>query len=373
MSVAIANSQRLPANFPNGLNITASVHNLVQALTISSHGGLDRLELRDDLSQPDVRRPGDVRIRIRAAALNRLDLFVVAGLPGVTIAPPWILGADACGVIDAIGGDVDTVGLGDYVVVNPGLSDRTCEYCRDGEQPLCPRFGLLGEHFPGTLSEYLVVPAANVRTIPETVPPEEAAAFTLATLTAWRMLVSRAHVQPDEDVLIWGIGGGVALAALQICKQLGARTWAVSSSDEKLKRAAELGADVTLNYRQVDVARTIRDRTGKRGVDVVVDNVGKATWDQSLRALGRRGRLVSCGATSGPVVETDLRRMFWNQWSILGSTMGNDAEFDAVVGELRAGRLRPPIDSVHTLADSRAAFERLETGAQFGKVVVRIS
>lgn len=345
----------------------------MQALTISSHGGLDRLEFRNDLPMPELRQPGDVRIRVRAAALNRLDLFVVTGLPGVTITPPWVLGADACGVIESVGAEVGSVSVGDYVVVNPGLSDRTCEYCRDGEQPLCPRFGILGEHYPGTLAEYVVVPAANVRAIPPNIPPDEAAAFTLATLTAWRMIVSRARVQRGEDVLIWGIGGGVALAALQICKQIGARTWVVSGSDEKLRRAGELGADVMLNRDAVDVARTVRERTNKRGVDVVVDNVGKATWEQSLRALGRRGRLVSCGATSGPVVETDLRRMFWNQWSILGSTMGNDAEFDAVVAELRAGRLRPQVDSVYTLADGKGAFERLQGGEQFGKVVVRVS
>ena len=345
----------------------------MQALTISSHGGLDRLELRNDLPMPELRRPGDVRLRVHAAALNRLDLFVVEGLPGVTITPPWVLGADASGVVDAVGADVSTVNVGDHVVVNGGISDRTCDYCREGEQPLCPRFALLGEHLPGTLAEYLVVPATNVRAIPTTLPFEEAAAFTLATLTAWRMIVSRARVKPNEDVLIWGIGGGVALAALQICKQIGARTWVVSGSDEKLRRAGELGADTMLNRTTVDVARTIRERTGKRGVDVVVDNVGKASWEQSLRALGRRGRLVSCGATSGPIVDTDLRRLFWNQWSILGSTMGNDAEFDAVVGELWAGRLMPPIDSVHTLAEGRAAFERLASGEQFGKVVIRIS
>jgi NADPH:quinone reductase-like Zn-dependent oxidoreductase len=173
--------------------------------------------------------------------------------------------------------------------------------------------------------------------------------------------------------LIWGIGGGVALAALQICKQIGARMWAVSSSDDKLRRAGDMGADELLNRNTADVAAVIRQRTGKRGVDVVIDNVGAATWNQSLRALGRRGRLVTCGATSGPMVETDLRRLFWNQWTIFGSTMGNDAEFDAVVNELRAGRLLPVVDSVFPIRDGRAAFERLQSGRQFGKVVVRVS
>lgn len=345
----------------------------MQALTISSHGALDRLELRGDLPVPEVRRSDDVRIRVRAAALNRLDLFVVGGLPGVTITPPWPLGADACGIIDQLGSEVTSVAAGDLVLVNPGISDRTCAYCLAGEQPLCPKFALLGEHLPGTMAEYIVVPAANVRRVPAGVSVEQAAAFTLATLTAWRMIVSRARVQAGENVLIWGIGGGVALAALQICKNIGAQVWVVSSSDEKLRRAGELGADVLLNRTSVDVARVIRERTARRGMDVVVDNVGQATWSQSLQSLGRAGRLVTCGATSGPAVETDIRRLFWYQWSILGSTMGNDAELDAIVAELAAGRLLPPVDSVHALADGRAAFERLAAGDQFGKIVVRIS
>ena len=322
---------------------------------------------------PELRHPDDVRVRVRAAALNHLDLFVVAGLPGRAISPPWILGADACGIIDAVGAAVSELVVGDYVVVNPGLSDRTCEYCRAGEQPLCPRYGILGEHFPGTMAEYVVIPAGNVRAIPEAISVEHAAAFSLVTLTAWRMVVTRARVRADENVLIWGIGGGVALAALQICKNLGARVWVVSGSADKLRRAGELGADELLNRNDGDVARLIRERTGKRGVDVVVDSVGAATWDQSLRALGKRGRLVTCGATSGPIVEIDVRRLFWNQWSLLGSTMGNDAEFSAIVSELRGGRLLPPIDSVHALADGRRAFDRLASAEQFGKVVVRIS
>jgi len=334
---------------------------------------LDRVECRDDLPIPDVVRGGDVRIHVRAAALNHLDLFVISGLPGVTIVPPWILGADACGVIDAIASDVTGLSVGDLAIVNPGLSDRTCEYCLAGEQPLCPRFRILGEHAPGTMAEYIVVPAANVRTIPSATSVEDAAAFTLTTLTAWRMVVSRARVQANDNVLIWGVGGGVALAALQICKQIGARVWAVSSSDDKLRRAGQLGADELLNRNEVDVAAVIRDRTSKRGVDVVIDNVGASTWNQSLRALGRRGRLVTCGATSGPIVETDVRRLFWNQWTISGSTMGNDTEFDAVTNELRAGRLLPVIDSVYPLAEGRAAFERLQSARQFGKVVVRVS
>ena len=328
--------------------------------------------MRDDLPVPDVVSPSDVRIRVQAAALNHLDLFVIEGMPGVSITPPWIMGADGAGVVDVVGSDVRGVAPGDMVIINPGISDRSCEYCLAGEQPLCPRYRILGEHLPGTLAEYVVVPAANVRVVPAGTPPAIAAAFPLATLTAWRMVVTRARVEPGDEVLIWGIGGGVALAALQIVKRIGARAWVTSGSDDKLARAREMGADETINHRTTDVAREIRNRTGKRGVSVVVDSVGEATWTKSLGALGRAGRLVTCGGTSGPMVQTDVRRLFWNQWTIMGSTMGNDTEFDAVTAELRDGRLLPPIDSVHPLADARGAFERLASGEQFGKIVVRI-
>lgn len=345
----------------------------MRALTISAHGGLDQVTYRDDLAAPDVRLPSDVRVRLTAAALNHLDLFVVHGLPGVTIVPPWVLGGDGAGVVESVGGGVTTVRPGDRVVINPGISDHSCEYCADGEQSLCVNFALLGEHRPGTFAEYVVVPAWNVRCIPPAISDAAAGAFTLATLTAWRMLVTRAKVRAGENVLIQGIGGGVAIAALQVAKLRGARVWVTSGSDEKLAKAAALGADHTFNYRTADVAREIRSRTGKRGVDVVVDSVGAATWTQSLGALGKRGRLVSCGATSGPVVETDMRRMFWNQWTLMGSTMGNEAEFDAIVAELGAGRLVPPVDTVFPLVEGRRAFERLAERSQFGKIVLSIA
>jgi NADPH:quinone reductase-like Zn-dependent oxidoreductase len=344
----------------------------VRALTISAHGGLEQLQYRDDLPMPELRAPTDVRVRIAAAALNHLDLFVVRGLPGVTIVPPWIMGGDGAGTIDRVGDDVRDLKPGDAVIINPGISDRTCEYCLEGDHPLCVRYGILGEHHPGTMAEYVVVPAANVRTIPASTDMAVAAAFSLATLTAWRMVVSRAGVEAGDQVLIRGIGGGVALAAMQIAKLRGARVWVTSGSDEKLARARDLGADGTINHTKEDVAKTVRARTGKRGVDVVIDNIGEQTWKQSLGALGKRGRLVTCGGTSGPMVETDVRRMFWNQWTIMGSTMGNDAEYDAIVNELRAGRLLPPVDSVHELRDGARAFERMASGQQFGKIVVRI-
>jgi NADPH:quinone reductase-like Zn-dependent oxidoreductase len=345
----------------------------VRALTIDAHGGLEQLRFRTDVPEPALGAATDVRVRVHAAALNHLDLSVVQGLPGVSIVAPWILGADAAGVVDAVGAEVTDVAVGDRVAINPGLSDRTCEFCRAGEQSMCVHFRLLGEHRPGTFADALVVPAVNVRRIPASLGFEQAAAAMLVATTAWRMVLTRAHVAAGEDVLIWGIGGGVALAALALVKRLGARAWVTSGSDAKLERAQALGADILLNHRTLDVAREVRARTGKRGVDVVIDSVGRDTWPASLGALARGGRLVTCGGTSGPVVETDVRRLFWNQWTILGSTMGNDREVDAAVGALSEGWLRVPIDSTYALADGRPAFERLASGARFGKVVLRVA
>jgi NADPH:quinone reductase-like Zn-dependent oxidoreductase len=347
----------------------------VRGLTISAHGGLDQIEYRTDLPKPEPKR-GEIRIRVKAAALNHLDLFVVGGLPGVKITAPWILGADATGIVDAIG-DLSGVAdnrlqVGDTVIINPGLSDYTCEYCQTGEHSLCVNFKLLGEHAPGTLAEYITIPARNARSIPKDKPVEQAAAFTLSTLTAWRMVVTRARVKKSDNVLIWGIGGGVALAALEIVRLIGATAWVTSHSDEKLALARGLGAENLLNYTTTDVGKEIRARTNKRGVDVVFDTVGEKSWAQSLVALGRRGRLVTCGATSGPNVQMDVRRLFWNQWDIMGSTMGNESEFDAVTNEFRGGRLTPLVDSVFDISQGRQAFERLQSGQQFGKIVVRI-
>lgn len=345
----------------------------MRALTIDAHGTLDQLRVRDDLPVPALVSPRDVRVRVLAASLNHLDLFVVAGLPNVHITPPWILGSDAVGVVEAVGADVRSVSVGERVVLNPGVGCGTCEYCTDGEQPLCVNFALLGEHRPGTFADFVVVPASHVRAIPDTIPDDIAAAFPLAGLTAWRMVVSRARVRAGDKVLVQGIGSPVSLAALQIARDRGAEVWVTSSSDEKLARARSLGAAVSLNYRTQDVAREVRARTGKRGVDVVIDNAGRASWPSSLGALGRRGRLVTCGATTGPIVETDVRRLFWNQWTLMGSTMGSESEFAAVMDEFVAGRLTMPVDTVLPLERAREGFERVERGEQFGKVVLTVT
>ena len=351
----------------------------MRAWVIRATGGLDQLQESDVPEPPGPGSPPlgsrQVRVAPRAAALNHLDLFVVRGLPH-QYRFPHVLGADGAGVVDAVGSEVRSVRPGDRVMINPGIPDYTCEYCRAGEQSLCRSYGILGEHFPGTMAQYVVVPEQNVATIPTLPTPltwAEAAAFSLVTLTAWRMIVTRAQVVAGETVLIWGIGGGVALAALRIAKLKGARVIVTSSSDAKLHEARTLGADATLNYKTQKISQEVRALTDKRGADVVIENVGEATWDESLRSLGRGGRLVTCGSTSGPHVSLDLRRLFWHQWSLMGSTMGNDAEYREIVRRLGAGELRPIVDRVFPFTEARAAFERLERGEQMGKIVVEIN
>jgi len=347
----------------------------VRACVLTATGGIQHLHITD---VPDAPAPqaGEVRVAIRAAALNHLDLFVMEGLPGGAKQLPHIVGADGAGVVETIGSDVVNVRPGDRVMFNPGISDYTCEFCQAGEHSLCVNYRLLGEHLPGTVAELVTVPAHNVVGVPR-VSPEltwaEAAAFSLVTLTAWRMLVTRAQLKRGETALIWGIGGGVSLTALRIAKLLDARVIATSSDDAKLAAAKQLGADVTLNHRTQQVAQEVRALTNKRGVDVVVENVGAATWDDSLRCLRRGGRLVTCGATSGPQVSLDLRRLFWHQWTLLGSTMGNAREYAEIVRRLGKGELRPIVDRVYPMAQARQAFERLAKGEQLGKVVVEVS
>lgn len=343
----------------------------MRALLLSGTGGLDRLA-PGDIPRPVLSEPGDVRVRLRATALNRLDLWVAGGVPGVTYSFPHVIGSDGAGTVEETGPGVAAFAVGDRVLINPGVSCGRCEWCLGGEQPLCPSFGVLGEHRPGTMAEEIVVPDRNLAHLPAGLSWIQAAALPLATITAWRMLTTRAGVGPGETVLIWGIGGGVALAALKIARLLGARVIVTSGSDEKLARARALGAELGINHATEDVPGRVKQFTGRRGAEVVIDSVGERTWERSLRSLARRGRLVVCGASSGPMVTTDLRRMFWFQWSLLGSTMGSDAEFRAVVAEAAGGRLLPEIDSVHSFADAIAAFRRLESGAQFGKIVVEM-
>jgi len=348
----------------------------VKAFVLRATGGegLEHTAL-DDVPPAAAPGPGEVRVAIKAAALNHLDLFVIQGLPGLPKSLPHILGSDGAGVVESVGAGVTAVRPGERVLINPGISDYSCEFCLKGEHSLCLRYGILGEHLPGTLPELATVPVHNVLPVPDVTPPiswAEAAAFSLVTLTAWRMVVTRAQLQAGEWVLVWGIGGGVSLAALRIARLVGARVIATSSSDAKLMRARELGAEVMVNHRTQQVPQVVRELTGKRGVDVVVENVGEATWGDSLRCLAKGGRIVTCGGTTGPKLVTDVRPLFWHQFTILGSTMGNAAEYREVVRRLGQGELRPIVDATFPLSRARDGFERLQRGDQIGKVVVEI-
>jgi NADPH:quinone reductase-like Zn-dependent oxidoreductase len=344
----------------------------VKALALDGVGGLERLALRD-LPRPELDRPTDVLVRIRAAALNRLDLFVADGLPGVQYRFPHIVGSDGAGVVEAVGPGVTGLRAGDRVMINPGVACGECAACRAGEESLCATFRVVGEHRPGTAAEFVVVPSANLAPVPPAMPWAEAAAFSLATLTAWHMLATRAALQPGETVLVWGIGGGVAMAALHVARHLGARAIVTSGSDPKLEAARRLGAAAGVNHATADVVAEVRRLTGGRGADVVVDSVGQARWQDSLRAMRRGGRLVICGATSGPMVQLDLRRLFWHQWSILGATLGNRREYQAIVALAHDGRLWPVVDSVVPLARATEAFDRLQRGDQTGKLVIEVA
>ncbi len=345
----------------------------MRALVLGGHGGLEQLSIRDDLPMPSLDGPHAVRVRTSAVALNRLDLFVLAGWPGLTLAPDWVPVADATGAVESIGSGVTRVQVGDTVVLNPGVSCRICAYCMADQQPLCLTYQILGEDRPGTAAEFFVVPEWGLDVVPAAIPVAERAGFGLASLTAYRMVVGKARVGAGEQVLIWGIGGGVALASLQLAKARGATVWVTSSDPAKLARATAMGADHALNHATENVPGVIRAATGKRGMDVVIDSVGAATWTRSLQSLGRGGRLVTCGGTSGPMLETDVRRLFMNQWTISGSTMGSEAEWAAVVAEFRGGGLRPPVDSVYPLSAARDAYARLASGGQFGKVVIQVA
>jgi NADPH:quinone reductase-like Zn-dependent oxidoreductase len=315
----------------------------VKAIRIHEDGGPEVLRYEDapDPSPAD----GEVVVRLRAAALNHIDVWIRKGLPSAP--KPWILGSDGAG---------ERVDTGERVVINPGLDDGA---------------KVLGEHVPGTDAELVAVPEEYVHPIPDEMSFEEAAAFPLVFETAYRMLVTKAQLGEGEWVLVWGIGGGVATASLAIAKALGARVVATSSSDAKLERARELGADVVVNHVSGDVAAAVREATG-RGADVVVEHVGEATWKTSLAAAAPAGRIVVCGATSGPNPPANLHRIWWKQLTIYGSTMGTRADFAGVFELVKSGRVKPVIDEVFPLEEARAAHERLDAAEQFGKIVLRI-
>ncbi|MGC9454161.1 MAG: zinc-binding dehydrogenase [Phycisphaerae bacterium] len=341
----------------------------MKAAAIREHGEADCIYI-EDLPEAEATEH-EVLLEVKAAALNHLDLWVRRG-GRIRLRMPHVLGSDAAGVVAQAGPRASGVSEGQEVVLNPGLYCGQCEFCRRGENSLCPEYGIIGMVRPGTFAEYVCVPDYTLYPKPAHLSFEEAAALPLDHLTAWRMLITRAALSPGETVLIHGIGGGVALAGLQIAKLTGAEVVVTSSSDEKLHRAHELGADYGVNYRSEQVARRVREITAGRGVDVIFDSVGATTWETNFATIRRGGRIVHCGVTGGDRAEVNMQALYWNQLNILGSTMGGREEFRRMLEAVSAAKLKPVIDSVHPLEEVADATRRMESGEQFGKIVLTI-
>ena len=343
----------------------------MKAAVIYEHGGLDCVKV-EEIAEP---KPGknEIILKVNSAALNHLDIWVRKGRGGLKVAFPHILGCDAAGIVVGIGADVTNVNVGDQVVLNPGVSCGSCEYCNRGEQSECSSFGIVGMSRQGTFAEYVAVPARNVHPKPAYMNFDQAGTFVLSCLTAWRMLMTRAQLRPGETLLLHGIGGGVALCALQLAKLAGACVIITSSSDSKLSRAQQIGADHAINYKTVNVAERVKDITSGRGVDVVIDTVGAAAWPIDFSAVRRGGKIVLCGITTGAKAETNLQALYWNQLTIMGSTMGSDEDFRRMLQAITIAKLNPVIDSVEPLENVRKAMGKMETGEQFGKIVLRMS
>jgi NADPH:quinone reductase-like Zn-dependent oxidoreductase len=341
----------------------------MKAIVFAQHGSPDVLKYTD-VPQPAI-KPNEVLVRVRACALNHLDLWVRCGLPGVSIPLPHIPGSDVAGEIAQVGSDVTTVRVGQKVVLAPGVSCGKCPACVSGLDNRCRQFTNLGYMIDGGCAEFVRAPEVNCLPYPENLSFEEAAAVPLVFQTAWHMLVGRAELQPGEDVLILGAGSGVGSAAIQVAKFFGARVIATAGTDKKLEKAKQLGADYTINHKSQKIRDEVRRITNKRGVDVVFEHVGTATWDDSIASLAPGGRLVTCGATTGFDAKIDLRFLFSRQLSLLGSYMGTKSELHTVMKLVAAGRLKPIVDRVFPLAEAAAAHAYLESSSQFGKVVLR--
>jgi NADPH:quinone reductase-like Zn-dependent oxidoreductase len=342
----------------------------MKAIVFEKHGGPEVLRY---VEAPDpVIGHNDVLVKVRACALNHLDIWVRLGLPGVVFPLPHIPGSDIAGEIAEIGPGVTSVRVGQKVVLAPGVSCGKCAACVAGLDNRCRQFTNLGYMIDGGCAEFVRVPEVNCLPYPENLSFEEAASVPLVFQTAWHMLIGRAELQPGEDVLVLGAGSGVGTAAIQIAKFFGARVIATAGSDEKLAKAKALGADELINHKTQKIGAEVRRITAKRGVDVVFEHVGTATWDDSIASLAPCGRLVTCGATTGYDAKIDLRFLFVRQLSLLGSYMGTKSELYTVLKLVAAGRLKPIVDRVFPLAEAAAAHRYLESSEQFGKVVLKV-
>ena len=342
----------------------------MKAAIFRQHGEPEVMEIAN-VPEPKP-GPREVLIAVRAAALNHLDLWARRGLPGLEFEFPHIGGSDLAGTVAEVGEAVEGLEVGARVLANPSLWCGKCEWCRRGEESLCVSFRIIGEHVNGGFAEYIAVPAQNVLVIPDDLSFEEAAAVPLVYQTAWRGLISRGRLRPGETVLITGGSGGVSTAAIQIAKLAGAYVFAVTAGAEKARRLEELGADVIIDRERVEFSQEVWKATERRGVDLAFDAVGEAVWPDILRALARNGRLVTYGATTGPRGQVEIRLAFWKQLQIIGSTMSSRSEFDEVMGLVFQSELQPVIDVVWPLERARQAHERLEAGAQLGKIVLTL-
>lgn len=341
----------------------------MKAAVFKQHGGPEVLEYTD-APEPQP-RANEVLVEVKACALNHLDIFVRNGLPGIEIPLPHILGNDVAGVVREVGELVTWVKPGDEVMVQPGVSCGHCEACLIGHDNLCREYDIVGYRRNGGYAELVAVPGVNLIPKPPALSWEEAAALPLVTLTSWHMLVTRANVQPGEDVLVHAAGSGVGSIAIQIAKLRGARVITTASSDDKLAKARELGADQTINYTRDDWPKEVRRLTDRKGVDVVVEHTGAVTWPGSIAALKNNGRLVTCGATSGFDARTDLRQVFYRHLTLLGSFMGSKGELIEAMQFIAAGKIRAVVDRVLPLSEARQAHELIEDRAQFGKIVLK--
>jgi NADPH:quinone reductase-like Zn-dependent oxidoreductase len=342
----------------------------MRAFGFHEHGGPEAFEhFEVDPPEPG---PGEVLVKTEAVALNHLDLWVREGWPGLDLQLPHAAGSDAAGVVAEVGQNVQGLERGDAVVVNPALWCGFCRACERGEQSLCENFTILGEHTRGTLTEEIVVPARNVLIRPGRLETHEAAAIPLVFQTAWRM-ANRADVRPGNIVFVPGAGGGVATAAIQIAKHLGAHVIASTSSDEKAEIAQKIGADDVIDYTEDDWGKTVYDLTNGEGVDIVLDSAGQEVWPEAQRFMKKGGQLVNCGATSGPDANLDLRYVFQKQLSFVGSTMASASEFDEIMSLVFNGWLEPIVDETFSFEEAKKAYEYLEDGRQFGKVVVEMT
>ena len=342
----------------------------MKAVYLTGHGG-NEVVCVGERPMP-TRGPGEVLVRMHAATLNRVDLYMRDSGAGIRHQIPQTLGLDGCGVVEDVDANDPLLRPGMPVVLHPAIACGRCEFCMRGNDVLCTRVSYLGEHRDGTLAEVVCLPARNVFPKPAALSDVQAAALGVNHLTAWRMLFTQARVQPGETVLIFGIGGGVSLAALQLCQLIGARTLVTSRSDDKLQRALALGAHHAINGHTGDIAKQVMGLTDGRGVDVVIENVGEAVWASALKSLVRGGRLVTCGATTGDQPGADLRRLFIRQLQIYGSTLGTLAEFRDLLRAVDTHGLQPVIDRVYPLDQARDALDRLASGEQFGKVGITL-